>query len=1184
MADSINPFLENSGDYIQPNAIFNPEQYERLGLYVLLYNEIEGSLADYGIENRIELDVRINSKIKSIVGTANKIYNNRRKGAPDTDGFSSSDNANYKHAIEWMGRLLPLDAGYEKDSSGAVIKDASGKPYYRADVAEQNAKYTYNFIQKFDSVVREEQRVAALKGKKALNIEEGRLLLEAKRKKVRELYDYVRANQDYKPGKFDKEGKSKSGVHATAYFEALNELEKMKRDLRRNQGFNFLKSFAAGGCLLGAGGGIGLLGTFGTGALTAIVGVGGAAVAANLALTALGVVMIPFGWNGFKNFRKRAQKGRKKSFEMKEKIRAFVGEPYKGKDLERFLAGNWDKDGKSLTLNEKKTLYMFDKAAKAYFELKPKTDENGKPVGYPEGFPEEYKQYLPMSVVKKFSMDGDKRWFNYVSDGDQPFAKILDNYSHVVQNVPGDGKYTHTEALAHIQNALAKTGDSAATISELEELSEFTEAYSDVLTKAKAAEFQKVIGAKMAVALQKDIFENAYTNNTYTDVDNAVNNNETIKKGLEVAGVESGNAKAKIQDSLAFLKTERESTDGVLKENIGVNIVEQMDFSKASMEKACRTLGEGALPTEVSNAITAIVNMKTKDKFSAIESQISAIEGMTFGSSSVVPVKVGQYLRHMLNKRKAGSKHSKTGLVNEIKGTATLTTQAATELDEITNCIADLSYTAGKGVNPGVWNAETKDAAGNDIVVSIDEIRKKIIDSSLSDEQKEKAFALLDEQIKSIERRGRDNSRTSALKTIKGNADVGKYSTIMEKIKGLTFASLSNAETTELYEKIVKEGGLKDYLVSQFKSKVEKLFEAEIREVLKVDTNDAGFDKVMNMMKTINQYSYIDAAQKTRLSSKLTDMLGKCLENKLEKMEKDYLDSMSTPDKQLKFDEILTNWMKNGYENGGLVDLFKLNDPRINDVKRRIENLRSAQNVSRMLNAQIGGLAGAEDNNSSEAKMFSFLYFANYDVKYNGQNQTDKINAYLKQMETYSTNASASEFSQSGPNLNTGSFIDNMKQTIDAIYNDPDMSNQAKLAALLVAKKRCMAAFKLNLQKYLGPNAKTGVTVNNLDTFFAGTYTYTDPTTGVTVTKTGAEIFNDDVISIWKNEMFSSLDDKIDDLASQTVPGSTNDINNVKDFCKIYGLRLGKSGVEFINSSTQSGAQTYLSSSQLQRS
>ena len=343
MADKLNPFLAEGSEYIHPNAIFDPLQYERVGLYVLLYNEIYGSLADYGIKNRIALDVTINEKIRSIMKTVQKVQANR--GKTDTDpGYkplSAEDMANMSYAEDWIKRLLPL----EDIKTSEAKYDVNGNVVYDQTAEKYNNDYVSSFIKNYEPVVREAQRVAKLANKEPmLSVSDARLLLEAKRSKVRELYELVRKNQDYKPGKIDKDGNSKSGIHASAYFQALNELEKKNRKLHKNMFYNVVKgvgaaafaglTIASAGALLSYGG-FALTAVFGN--MFNAAGVGGAV------LGGLGTL---FGFYGSKNLFKRFRDGLALSRKMRLERKEFKGPAYKGKDLEVFLANNFNKDGK----------------------------------------------------------------------------------------------------------------------------------------------------------------------------------------------------------------------------------------------------------------------------------------------------------------------------------------------------------------------------------------------------------------------------------------------------------------------------------------------------------------------------------------------------------------------------------------------------------------------------------------------------------------------------------------------------------------------------------------------------------------------------------------------------------------------------------------------------------------------
>ena len=320
-------------DAIRANAIVKPERYEKIALYILLYNEIEGSLDDYQ-GTRHELDVLIDKRIGDVMRIINKIYDNRELGLPDEYGITDAENLAF--AKSWMNRILPV----------------SNDP---ANVSADK-KYVSDFIRDYDAVKAEKDRLLAVTGNTNgyFNLQEGLMLLDAKRTKVRELYERARRNCDYKPGKIGKDGKPESGIHADDYFAAENELKKKQRLLRRKMGKGGLKLLGALAFAALTVVSAGTVLSFGGFALTAVFGTTfSAAAATGLGATGLGVLGSVFGFYGSKNLFKRFRKDWAEILKMREEIKDFKGPAYIGKDLEVFLAAAGGKDGKGKTLNEK---------------------------------------------------------------------------------------------------------------------------------------------------------------------------------------------------------------------------------------------------------------------------------------------------------------------------------------------------------------------------------------------------------------------------------------------------------------------------------------------------------------------------------------------------------------------------------------------------------------------------------------------------------------------------------------------------------------------------------------------------------------------------------------------------------------------------------------------------------------
>lgn len=1072
-SESKNPFLAGSSDFIRPNAIFNPPNYRNLGLYVLLYNEIKGSLADYGFSEHVTLDVFIDNKIKEITQIAKKIYDNRRLGLDDGHGLDTSK-PEYKQAIDWMGRLLPCSKGIEKDADGNPIMIAPGRPLYSPTENQKNIDELDNFLANYEPVKAETQRVAGIMNKEdgMLSIRDASLLLDAKRTKVRQLYEYARANQDYKPGKIDKDGSPKSGIHAAAYYEAQNELSKKKRLLRRNGFFNFLKGAASVGCaamMVVSGGALLSYGGF---ALTSIFGA--VFSAAGVGASALGAVGSVFGFFGMKNFYKRWRKGMKKSFDMRLEIKDFIGPAYHGKELEKFLAANWGKDGKNLTLNEKKTLFMFDKALKAYFEMEPLTDENGKllpPSKHPK-FPKELKMYLPDEIVTKWKLADDKKWFNYVSDKNGGFQTTLNNFKHVAQNLEGKGEHDHTEFLGILDRAIAPGAH--MSVAELASISDQVDSYSSKIGAPKAAERKKQLANKLLSTVMADMLENAYVGDLKTFQD--YTSDPKISKIIDMS--DTPNAKQRILDTVSFLATEKGSSDVPLSETVGANIGEQYTMRPDVMVSTCSRLDSSAdstIVTEIANAITDS-SYTTKQHYTkpvppATVSIASRIAGLPNG-------KAKDYLQFMYNKRLESVKNDKDTLeatLHAANGTGVAPSDTA-------NLTSFAKEVAGLKLNPdGTIVGTTK---------TLQELRDWIMKPSagtyvaFTDKEQEVATKLLDEQIESLERAQREKARSGGFNSVKNNSYTismnGKFITLEELItavNAITADKINSGETKKLYDETILKitpPEMAEYVKVQFSQKIENLLLGDVREKGSSDfvNRENGIANISDFMRNLQTNRFITEAQRERIVKAIEPYIESAFNSKLESME----ELMLADYNKGTYKQILDDFRKKTYTDAGFIDYFNKRTISSDKILRRIERLERGWNLRELL------VAGARDEvpviidaNAPDTRAFLRIYFNAKDPGTGNKKERphdDPLNAVLAELSRISTYSNVkclaeTKYDSRKPNGFIKQMTDFMNTEITATATSPTLDDTDKLAALLIIKKRTLAMFKLHMYKYI---------------------------------------------------------------------------------------------------------------------
>lgn len=1045
--ESKNPFLNASKDVIRPNAVFSPQNYERVGLYVLLYNEILGSLQDYQ-GSRLDLDVLVNQRIQDVMKIASKIFKNRALGLDDENGLNTAD-PNFGFAKQWIKDILPLEKGIQKDADGKEIYIDPDHPLYDPEEAKKNATYCDEFLKNYELVKGEEKRIASIMGKDVLSLKDGLLLLDAKRSKVREFYEMVRGNGDYKPGKIDKkDGSSKNGIHAAAYFAALNELQKKNRKLHRHAFFNALKGAAAIGLAAVTVVSAGALLSYGGFALTAMfgtvfnpVGVGAAT------LGGLGTL---FGFYGSKNMFKRFRDGLKKSRKLRDERREFVGKKYRGKDIEVFLGVNWNKDGKGMTLNEKKVLFMFDRAARAFFEKK-----GGK--NDPE-FPPELKQYLPDSLIKKWKLEGDKKHFDAVSSSSGIFERLKKKYPNVVDALAmtdETGKPTKRENLGEARDLVKNAG----SLEDVFKANRYLDDYSGNMAHEHVADLRRQLAAKTVETLKSNIFENAYTSttlgNAHTDL--AESRVTAIMEHSATTG-----EKVRLSNALSFLGAEESRKDSPISKTLGVKVGSQYDITESAISSACRTL-DNAMSAADAAAVQAIAHdiasVTTKSTASAIPTAIAGI------SSPAVQT----YLTHMLDKKVAGSVNDGASILLSIDPTSSST---ATDVARIANTIAGLTKVTDNKMGD-------KFVSGTHTIDSIREWIMKPTDLStgyigLNPTEQAEAMRLLDEQVDSI-RFGEDTkARAEAFKAVQSGGATflkdGKpvqLDEIVATISSLTYDKINASETFVFFDTTILNAtpkGVSNYLKNMFKNKVQDLFVSYIADhASELETGNEALAKVGEFLSRIQNCKFLDDGQKQFITGEIEPKLENAFASTLRDMEKKLLHDV----KANTYSAQLIKFIEQPYSGQGFVDYFNKNTLTSNKVLDRITRLQRGLQLTSLLTA--GGKEEVPliiDENSADTESFLAVYFDEGESR----GHSDLLVNKLHGLELVSKNADYEKLTTNDVVPGADNFVEMMTDYINnQIMGDGTLSDKDKLAALLVAKKRSLAMFKSHMMKYIQP-------------------------------------------------------------------------------------------------------------------
>ncbi len=1048
--DSKNPFLQGSSDFIRPNARFSPKQYQSLALYVMLYNDIKGSLADYKFEDRITLDAFIDNRIAEVMKICRRIYDNRINGLNDDFGYTG-DKKLLEIAKDWMNRLLPTKSGIAKDHAGNDVYVGS-TPIYDRVANEENIKFVDFFLSNYGAVKTESTRISELyygDKNKVLTVGDVNLLLQAKKEKVREFYENCRGNQDYKPGKYDKEGKQKGGTHATAYYNGLNQLEHKKRLLKRNNIYNLLK----GGAMLGFGGLLvvsgGALLSFGGLALTSIFGTMFSSAGIGGAL--LGALGTAGGFFGVRKYFRQLKQGLRKSYDMNLEIRDFKGKEYKGKDLEIFLAGDWEKR-ENLTLNEIKALYMYDKAVKSFFELRGGKDD--------PKFPEELKMYLPDEIIKKWKLDKDKEWFDYVSDRNSQFSAILEKSKNVVQKVEGSGEYDHTEFLGRVKRMLDPTN--TPSIGELVNLSNEIREYSSKITPAKAAAYQTQLSNKLVESIMHDILEQPY-------VDSSLSSNQALLKDSKFATIVENsttpNAKEKISDIIGFIAGEKGSEDKPLDSSVGVKIASQYATSASDILSVALSLDESmddATKTVVQTVSSAIADSSrvTKQAFTVATPPDIPIKTMVDNVKATNP-KAGNYLEFILNKKIQSSKNNAESIEDEL--TSGITTSDAGNIHNISIAIANMQLN-----DDGSFMSGTK---------TLKEIREWIVRPDgmvyvgLNPDEQKMATKMLDEQIESLERAKREKARTESFKIVSsGSYEIPKgtefitLKVVTDSIDSITYDQITTAETKKLYEETILKvtpQSLQDYLKLKFSNKIETLFKNYISEhESELQNGTEALTLIAKLLSSVQNNKFLSESEKERIIKEIEPKIASAFNTKLTNMEKLLLGDIGKDE----YDVILDDFMKKTYQEAGFVDYFNQNTIESKKIKSRIEKLERGLILKELL--QAGGLEEVPtiiDENSADTRTFLKIYFDESKPR----EVTDGLITVLTAMQTISTTSNLNCLQKSSYNPAPNGFMEQMTTFINTDIVGGTLDNRDKLAALLIAKKRTLAMFKLHMYRFI---------------------------------------------------------------------------------------------------------------------
>lgn len=1024
-------------DHIYGIGDFAPDKYERVALYSLLYNEIVNDIANYGFEDRRSLDVYVNDLIKDIMKEVQKIH------ADPT--YVSSNPQLGKWAKDWMKRLIPLE-----DEPATPPLDAYGKPIKlkpEDDPKVKNEEYLKNFVKNLDVSINEAQRLTQLVypdktpgDNGMINIADTRLLLEAVRNRTKEAFSKINANQKYRYGFVDKEGKDLNSAVAKEWEWAKRELGQKKKNIR----YNALKNI--GKFALMAGLAVGTIASGGAliGGLTGASILGGAFVGNQVTASLFGFVGTIGG-----------------GLMTKSSAGMFIEGLGKGKSLRKGLfewkhgLGEYmDKDGKRKSY---KTI-MFERrradALKQYY-LK---------GGDREKVPRKLRKYLPSDEELKDTTK-EAKFFNYVNNQKGAFQKLERMLGHSVQDIPGSkGEHGTWSALSYIQKTLGKEN---VSVDELIDLAgRHIPDNKDKLAADKVTYYNTEIAKRLVKAFQLDVFENAYTSTTASDVESLINN-ATVKERLEDKGLARGE-KIKVEDSVAFLRTEvsnniDRSLDPDTAGKLGVGARRILDFSSGSILEGCKEIGGNLTEEQIRKARDAaniISRIDKKPKTGEAESwtEIESIITDDFPSGT----RVYNYLKHMHETRVSASRHTEASVKADVEGrTDRANLEATASEGRFYRIVGSIARLDSKNLKLGASSS------------TLDEIKADIAGTgadALNATQVEYLENLLNSQVEAIEKRERQEAKETAMKAVQTGGFVGLKDEYLSKIEAITFDKISSNEATELMEKIKKQpAAVRTYLEWELRRKIEHECEHEIENNKeKYSSDPKALENVVNFLRATSACAYIGPGQKARLVSQAQEYLEKAIEASYKSVTSSFLTQTG------KFDSTpYNNFLVSDYAGGGLGEFLATGSLQSKKIKDILVDMRNLGEVKDLFNGT--DLTPDKD----EAQIFSRIYF-----KGGVNGRRDNSDGLYKVLRKIKADTETPQAKKSWVSGDTSNIKTNYCDLLESIIDGADFGGlqpDEKYAVLIALKNKAIARFKQHVGDFVnlhGSNLQTYLMTN----------------------------------------------------------------------------------------------------------
>lgn len=923
------PFVK----FIDANVKRSPYFYYNMGAFVVLYNRIKADLM------------------------------NKKPGG----GSTAFDTEIFEIIKDGMsGTKAEIDAFLDKFNVKGIISTYDMTDADEAKKADSDQNSSYNFMKQYDNLVSHARDLARLKYKgkehQMLSNDDVREILRIKEYRADRPYERIRMLVDNQ--EIDSKGGSKDGPYLEAFKHAKQKLKNFKKK-RRLEGWK------------AAGHGIGILGSVagivGSGFLAfspwGLAAYGAARSASLVAKIVLGVAGGAGGFGGIKLFAQNFAK----------KIGAWFGANKKLREFKNSTGEYGDADEKDLSkigyARIKKRYY--ETVARRYFienygkekifrngrELKKdnysakqwkQIIKNAQPwefVQQPE-LRKAFKQYLKdqaelpngKTVSRMFqdakyhrytserTLNQDSKEFGFyklhafMNEGVEGYETSSLSADELIMNYSDDEPHNRLYQ-DRIKEHKGYDSELDYLIGQLNEFVAQEKAFTDAHLESGYKKRLELFAEKFDNSFNTTLFENAYSQTLINGADDALES-ESVKTMIKAANRQTNEKKMK--GVLAFLKKEKDNTSrNQLSEDVGVGVEYQMDMSADSIVAGCRTLGDES-PDTVAIA-NSIGNMTGRSDYAAISTTIDALPESN-------PSK--KYLKHMLR----------------VKNDQTV--------NNTNTSFGDTVSVGGKFIHERINELDSTGAKAK-------HIREDII-ANVPAAKRNDALKALDEQVKILEVKRRDDARVRAIKGVKKGST--KVEDLLKQI-----SELKSFEVTDIGQLWIDIGKvdrpeLVEYLQLRFKDKITQ----NLKFYATTSTNFAGEDGAAQIKKVseflyklqscINN-KYIDEWQRQAIMDALGDQINSIFRVYLQDLERTFL--TDTEKKKTNLINYVTQPPPNG-----LKDYFDSRTPESEQIlQKAMRFIDSANVLSFMTVNSIGGYDGLIDADSADSRAALQIYF-----------------------------------------------------------------------------------------------------------------------------------------------------------------------------------------------------------------